>query len=376
MTIFIQNEIDSLRCFIEEMVKGCKDAVFMEIDHCNQFMEQYGDKIGPETHVITMNNYGVDLHDMGGNNIWVKKGVKIHDIQADHPIWYRDIFDLHLPNIQFISIDRYHDAFIHQYYPEYQDAVFLPLAGKKAKEQQIAWKDRPIEILVIASIFGNHDKMEDTATQQFLEEQEIFMRNNPMVTPDMIVNEMKRDLSLNEEQAKDFLRVLYSYSLRWTRNYWRKETVAYLAQAGFHIDLYGRGWEELENQYPENVKAHGVITATECNELIYQSKFTLNFMPWFKAGAHDRIYDAMLSGSICLTDTSEYLAEHWTDLEDIVFYDYLDLSQLVSKIKLLEQYPDIAERITEQAKKKVANSTWEDRVQSILEQRFEEGSFL
>ncbi len=43
-------------------------------------------------------------------------------------------------------------------------------------------------------------------------------------------------------------------------------------------------------------------------------------MPWFKDGAHDRIFNTMLNGAAVLTDGSRYLNQILTDGKDAVFY--------------------------------------------------------
>lgn len=41
------------------------------------------------------------------------------------------------------------------------------------------------------------------------------------------------------------------------------------------------------------------------------ARIALNVMPWFKDGAHDRVFTAMLQGTAALTDDSRYLREEW-----------------------------------------------------------------
>lgn len=47
----------------------------------------------------------------------------------------------------------------------------------------------------------------------------------------------------------------------------------------------------------------------------------MNVMPWFKDGAHDRVFNSMLNGAVCFTDWSRYLTENLRDGEDIFFYE-------------------------------------------------------
>ena len=49
------------------------------------------------------------------------------------------------------------------------------------------------------------------------------------------------------------------------------------------------------------------------------ARIALNVMPWFKDGAHDRVFTAMLQGTAALTDDSRYLREECRDGENICF---------------------------------------------------------
>ena len=106
---------------------------------------------------------------------------------------------------------------------------------------------------------------------------------------------------------------------------------------------------------------------------MYNSKITLNTQPWFKYGAHERIYNAMLNGSVCVTDTSEYLKKHFENGKNIIFYELNQLDDLVKNVHLLLENPGFAKSIIENQKRIAVNSTWNNRLHNILEQRFEEG---
>ncbi|MCM1264525.1 MAG: glycosyltransferase, partial [Butyrivibrio sp.] len=59
-----------------------------------------------------------------------------------------------------------------------------------------------------------------------------------------------------------------------------------------------------------------------------QSKISLNVMPWFRDGAHDRIFNSMLNGALCLTDSSVYLDEILHDKTDCRIYSASNMEEL------------------------------------------------
>ncbi|WP_187305638.1 glycosyltransferase [Lachnospira eligens] len=59
--------------------------------------------------------------------------------------------------------------------------------------------------------------------------------------------------------------------------------------------------------------------------MISQAKISLNVMPWFKMGAHDRVFNTMLNGGVALTDTSLFYENTFADGENVLFYSLEDL---------------------------------------------------
>ncbi|MEI3201212.1 MAG: hypothetical protein V8S21_04415 [Lachnospira eligens] len=59
--------------------------------------------------------------------------------------------------------------------------------------------------------------------------------------------------------------------------------------------------------------------------MISQAKISLNVMPWFKKGAHDRVFNTMLNGGVALTDTSLFYENTFADGENVLFYSLEDL---------------------------------------------------
>ena len=99
------------------------------------------------------------------------------------------------------------------------------------------------------------------------------------------------------------------------------------------------------------------------------ARISLNVMPWFKDGAHDRVFNAMANGSICVTDHSIYLDEVLTDTENAILYDLNHLELLPDKIKELLANPARQEEIAQKGfDLAIKNHTWHARAKSLHEQ--------
>ena len=98
-----------------------------------------------------------------------------------------------------------------------------------------------------------------------------------------------------------------------------------------------------------------------------ESKIVLNQMSWFKDGASERIFNAMLQGAVCLTDDSIYLREILTNGQDVVFYDLSELEKLSSIVVELLQHPDIMQCISDNGYQLAkSNHTWKHRAEQLL----------
>jgi len=92
------------------------------------------------------------------------------------------------------------------------------------------------------------------------------------------------------------------------------------------------GWDLLPCKCEENLILMNNLDSEGCLKKLCQTKLSLNVMPWFKDGAHDRIFNTMLNGAVCLTDSSIYL--------DSILHDDVDCS--IYSLSQMDKLPEIA----------------------------------
>ncbi len=88
-----------------------------------------------------------------------------------------------------------------------------------------------------------------------------------------------------------------------------------LANAGFEIAVVGAGWETLPLKKPNRFTIIPQTNSRRCLELIKDSRISVNIMPWFKNGVHDRVFNSIINDTVCFTDGSGYLNEVLSDGE-------------------------------------------------------------
>ena len=321
----------------------------------------------------------------GINQLWDQHQAAVMDIFMDAPTRFFPAFMAPPQHYYMFCCDRDHVDYMEKYYGKtVKNVVFMPHAGVMPAEdtEAVPYKERKYDILFCGTYYRPEDKFADlkqelaqafpgdTAMYQFYE----YMYQN-----------LKEDSSLSMEKAalvtasrigwtipEDFMEALMycGESIDWAvRMYQRERVIAALADAGFEVHLLGRGWENHPCAGRANVhRIDDRIPYGQTLSYMADAKITLNVMPWFKNGTHDRIFNAMLQRSIPLTDASGWIREHFTDGTDIALYDLEHLDRLPEiAARLLEDESYAASMIEAGYKKAAESFTWSDCAERLLE---------
>ena len=153
----------------------------------------------------------------------------------------------------------------------------------------------------------------------------------------------------------------------YVRNYWRGKAVRTLVNAGIPVHVVGKGWEELGDvRHPECLKLHPQTDSVTCLEMLADAKVSLNVMPWFKDGAHDRVFNSILNGAVCVTDPSCYLEEELHEGEGVCYVALQDMDALPEKVKDLLQNDSGRNEIVRRGRAIVEQKhTWAQRAKTL-----------
>jgi spore maturation protein CgeB len=154
----------------------------------------------------------------------------------------------------------------------------------------------------------------------------------------------------------------------YIRSYQRFEFITQLASKGIKIDCYGNNsLKNIPEQINANLDFHQPVDFSETLHLMNQAKLVLNLLPHFTEGTHERVFSAMLNKTTCVSNTSSYLEEEFRDGTDIIFYDILQLDNLVEKIHYylshIEELKVIADNGFQKAHQ---HHTWKERAKEII----------
>ena len=374
--IFIFGGIDTTDQSIEQMILAAqtRGIEYMEA-HPERGVQEMVDQIvtfsrAGNCAAITNNNACVMFPDESGS-FWTQIGVPIYNILVDHPRNYYECLDNKIPMMCVVCIDRHHERFIREYYPNVKRTCFVPLGGTEISAGK-PWTERETDILLLA---GHHEGppwrtipwLSDGGKSLYEKTLENLLIK-PQLTLEQASHEAANSLGIHPDHAQWknlFEDYLQACEVEARRQY--KETIIrQLSEAGLSIEIYGGHWGNLADL--PGIHVHGRIPVWDCLALTGNAKIVLNIMPWFKEGAHDRIFTGMLNGAVSVTDTSEYLLERYTHGKDIVFYELTNLPQLTEHLNWLLSHPNEAARIALTGQMKAwREDTWGSRLDALLE---------
>ena len=342
--ILIVGSTETLEYFSLQMAKTFLDAgreVFLwDMGHPTASIEAFEKLRDPENSVlITFNFIGLCAEGqfcVGLGNIWDEFGIEKICIMVDSPVYYYRQLSLGIENLRLVCIDRYHAEFLEENYPQYGKAIFMPLAGnvpicdlwrkpgiitrdnighfKMGEDSFDSCKNRRLDVLFI----GNYvplDDLQPSLARLGPEYKEFIMdiANDLLAHPAMPLEKMLMKRLTDEfpdSSHEEYMMACYQMVFidLYVRNAYRGKIVTALADNGIKVFCTGKDWDKAPCKHPENLIHTGdSVISLQCLQALSQAKVSINMMPWFKAGAHDRVFSSMLQGCALLSDSSEYL---------------------------------------------------------------------
>lgn len=349
-----------------------------------------------ETVLVTFNFEGLEkepgVYREGIGYVWDEYRIPCYNIAADHPYYYHDRL-IDLPKDYYhISIDKFQEQYFKEFYPEFRHLGFLPLAGTELpREREVVEISEQRGVSDSSEVLGKADAgrymdviMTGNYTPPSFCEKHIHWINEEYaafyqgIIDDLIANPDRTVEAAELEACEremgytpyDEIRIAMHRMIfidLYVRNYWRGEAVKALVDAGIKVDVFGKGWDELECEHPENLRIHPQTTSLACLQHLQHAKVSLNVMPWFKDGAHDRVFNSILNGAVCVSDESKYLCEELQEGEGVCYYDLKNIVELPHIVQdLLQNENEMQDIVSNGIEKVRKNHTWDSRAKQIM----------
>jgi glycosyltransferase involved in cell wall biosynthesis len=323
--------------------------------------------------VLTFNNRGFRMQSEDGECLWDTWNVPCYNILVDHPMHYYETLQDSPARGVLVCSDRNHVKYVERFYPNVQQSFFLPTGGEELVSQSgvpEAVKERTIDVLFIGSYKYHSEYDYDALDEQVMD----YLITHPTETFEQAV-----ELCLKQTQpdiADDVLKETIEKHRFTDVNLsamYRVEILRVLVENGITVTVYGNGWENTELYGNPHFLCHPPVSFEEGLALMGQSKIVLNQLAWFKDGASERIFNAMLQGAVSVTDDSIYLRQVLQDGENVVFYSLSEIERLPGIVGDLLRNPDRRQQIADTGYQAARDGhTWEHRARQLAERMFPE----
>ncbi len=381
--ILFKGQIETLGYFSEELARA---FVQMEYEvYMFDFNKEYqgiNDLIWfcekENTVMVTFNFIGINGEKIfeaeNGETFWDRREILCVNIIVDHPFYYHELLKKPPRRHILFCVDKNHVKYMERFFPAIRYVSFLPLGGTSISDIFIPYEEREYNIVFTGNYTPPHTF--DKYINRINEDYTRFYQNiieDLIHTPDKTIEEAIESQTraeieeLTEEDLKNAFASMIFIDL-YVRFYFRALAVSTLVDNGFRVDVFGKGWDLLECRNKKNLIEHGPTFSHECICNMRNSRVSLNVMPWFKAGAHDRIFNSMLSKSVCLSDGSTFIQTQFTDEKDMVFYSLAAMDKLPAIADEILSNPDKAAGIAESGYQKArAKHSWKSRAITLSE---------
>ncbi len=342
---------------------------------------------------VTFNNLGYNLdlpkeamnselgmlHDgqSTGRNLWEYYHIPYINILMDHPFHYEKPLGRAPETSIVLCTDRNHVKYIRRYFKNIRQTDFLPHAGVELGSKHKPLAERGIDVLyagalpiyTVAKMIPNLTSIPEVDGQEMAQEVLAELVHHPDRTTEDVIEEYlksKRN-DISEKRVQEII-VQMRFIDSYATSFFREQSVRILVESGIRVTAYGTGWDQCEWSDNPYLDYRGKVLAPEILPLMNDSKIVLNTMTWFKAGAHDRIFNGMLAGAAVVTDDSTYLRREFTDGKELVMFSRKELATLPERVFDLFGHMQDAQQMADCGYRAAKEQhTWKSRAEYIEE---------
>lgn len=381
--VFAEHAVETLGFFSRQLAKAFekmgKKTWFWDMEKPEksraEFLTFYRRQ---ETAFLTFNFIGLSEEEQFEweeyRNIWENFEIPCFCILVDHPMYYFKQLSGHHENVRILCIDRGHGRFVEEFYPKYGSVPFCPLAGTGLSQNSIPYEERDIDVVfagnyvALPNLLRHLEGVEEENKEFYFKIIEELISHPDLPVDTVILRNLREeftDITRHETLACMYGMIFIDL---YVRSYFRREIVCSLAEAGIKVLVLGKDWELSECKRSENIVTTGQVDSLTCLQYMQRAKISLNIMPWFKEGAHDRVFNSMLQGCVTVTDSSGYLDEALREGTDYIGYRLDERERLQEIIKGILADERRAKAVAKQGyKTALKNHTWEKRAEILAE---------
>lgn len=308
-------------------------------------------------------------------------GIPLYDWIVDHPCDHIKVLNASVDDLNVITLDRDHVGFIKRHIDNVRSAHMIPLGGFGYNDcddfSEESFHDRKYGLIFTGSyvpytrfeesILSLPDRMKKLTVLMI----EYMLTNRMSTNEEALDHALRQVIGTDQIPSNVYQECAYytSNSNVYVRHFVREEIMRFIVDSGVRIDIFGPGWERLGFDRKKNVVLHDRVDYIESAKACTEAKLSLNIMPWFKDGLHDRIPTAMMNGSAVVTDSSRYINEIFKgegDDKDIFLFDINKPENVPSTIEKILSDDDKLFQVAQRGRTNAINNmTWKNRAEEL-----------
>ena len=267
---------------------------------------------------------------------------------VDHPVYHHKNLAYKLKNYNVVCLDDTHAEYIRKYYPHIKNVWVRPLGAIQAKDaspnpiEEKQWHERKHELLFMGTYLAPEEY------RKVIDNLPPAMSNGI----DKIIQIMLKDTSITYEEAvsralaNDGLEGMIEFHVYaqmmcladvYVRAYFRDKVLNAFADTGINMTICGEKYDKSPIAAKPNVTILPQMNYVDSLAAMSDAKYVLNIMPWFKAGIHDRVVNAMINGAVSVSDDSLMMDAYFDRNGDYLRYSIADLNTVSEAVGFINQ---------------------------------------
>lgn len=274
-------------------------------------------------------------------------------------------------------VDRHDKIALEEY--EFDRSFFWPHAVERELGNESYRQEKDLDVVFLGSCYDYESLraswriLNPESINKVLDDAiDIVFANNQISLAEALVTAWNN--SGNPYEGVDFTTLFY-YLDMYTRGKDRVELIRSIKNVPVHI--FGElsqdnavgvlGWPQYLANQP-NITIHPSVPFSQSFDILKRSKISLNSMPFFRDGTHERIFTALCCGAVPLTSESMFLRETFKDGKHLYYYQSNHWNEVSAKIDEILSNDKKREEIAQEGKKIVMRDhTWDIRVTQLKE---------
>ncbi|MCR5416331.1 MAG: glycosyltransferase [Pseudobutyrivibrio sp.] len=297
------------------------------------------------------------------------------DVLLDHPLYHHDSLKNKLSNFHIVCLDDNHRKYIEKYYPHIKSITVTPMTGELAFGKDTVdfndYDNRKYDIMFSgtytapARLEASIKKLPDMIQNNIYELIDMMKDNTKLTIEDAVDILASNEIYDYINSDKPLHTQTFYLADAYVRCLNRKRLVESLDNCKHELHLFGSLWDELELKH---ATLHREIPFNLTFTIFAKSKLSVNIMPNFKAGSHDRVFSSQLNGAVALTDSTTLLSREYTHGHDILFYDLDNMDTVSEMVDYYLDNPQMLKKIAQAGyEKSFQNHTWTNIAQLLIE---------